>query len=82
MEEEEEGEEELSGDENQKKLNAPAVVNESSDEDSPAYESYEERILDIERRLRSHQTFFGKHVQSEANGDEACEAVGAEPPEE
>jgi hypothetical protein len=49
-------------DETQKKMSTPVVVDESSDEDWTAYESYEERILDLERRLRSHQAFFGKRI--------------------
>lgn len=50
-------------DETQKKMSVPVVViDESSDEDWTAYESSEERILDLERRLRSHQAFFGKRI--------------------
>jgi hypothetical protein len=51
-------------DETQKKMSAP-VADESSDEDWTAHESSEERILDLERRLRSHQAFFGKRIQSD-----------------
>ena len=47
--------------ETQNKMSAPNV-DESSDEDCTAYESSEERILDLERRLRSHQAFFGKRI--------------------
>jgi hypothetical protein len=54
-------------DETQKKMSVPVVVvDESSDEDWTAYESSEERILDLERRLRSHQAFFGKRGQTDA----------------